>query len=93
MYDSLEEMLPLCDYVTIHIPATDSTKGMFNKQLLHKVKRGAAIINFSRGGLVEDEAMLSALSMGRVGCYVTDFADDTLLQQPEAAGSSGRFVK
>ena len=79
---NLEKLVSQSDYITVHVPLVAGTKGMFNKQLLHKVKRGAAIINFSRGGLVEDEAMLSALSMGRVGCYVTDFADDTLLQQP-----------
>ena len=79
---NLEKLVAQSDYITIHVPLTPSTRGMFNKQLLHKVKRGARVLNFSRGGLVDSEAMISALSMGRVGCYVTDFPDDMLLDVP-----------
>ena len=79
---NLEKLVAQSDYITIHVPLTPATKNLFDKAMLHKVKRGAAVINFSRGGLVDSEAMISALNMGRVGCYVTDFPDDTLLGEP-----------
>ena len=79
MYDSLEEMLPLCDYVTIHIPATDSTKGMFNKNLFACFKDSAVLLNFSRDKLVNEVDLLVALESGKISVYVTDFPTDTLV--------------
>ncbi|HIU26993.1 MAG TPA: 3-phosphoglycerate dehydrogenase [Candidatus Fimisoma avicola] len=79
MYDSLEEMLPLCDYVTIHIPATDSTKGMFNKDLFACFKDSAVLLNFSRDKLVNEVDLLVALESGKISVYVTDFPTDTLV--------------
>nr|WP_122012523.1 phosphoglycerate dehydrogenase [Maliibacterium massiliense] len=78
---NLEKMLSQCQYITVHVPQTEKTKGMFNAELLHKVRRGATVLNFSRGGLVDDEAMLAALKRGRVGRYVTDFPNEALLGQ------------
>lgn len=79
MYDSLEEMLPLCDYVTIHIPATDSTKGMFNKDLFALFKESAVLLNFSRDKLVNEVDLLVALDSGKLAGYVTDFPNDALV--------------
>ncbi len=79
MYDSLEEMLPLCDYVTIHIPATDSTKGMFNKDLFALFKESAVLLNFSRDKLVNEVDLLVALDSGKLTGYVTDFPNDALV--------------
>lgn len=79
VYASLEEMLPSCDYITIHVPATDSTKGMFNKNLFDLVKDSAVLLNFSRDKLVNDVDLLVALETGKLAVYVTDFPNDALV--------------
>lgn len=76
---SLDELLAACDYVTLHVPLTDGTRGMIGTDALRKVKKGVRVLNFSRGGLVDSAAMLSALTDGTVARYVTDFPSDDLL--------------
>lgn len=67
------------DYITIHAPATDETKGMFNKDTFAKMKNGVKIINLSRADLVNAADMKVALESGKVSCYVTDFpTNDTV---------------
>lgn len=75
---SVEELLPQCDYVTIHVPATDSTKGMFNSSLFALMKPSAVLLNFSRDKLVNDSDLLQALRAGQLAAYVTDFPNDAL---------------
>ncbi len=70
---NVEEIYRDCDYITIHVPALDSTKGMLNKDAFEKMKDGVKILNFARDILVNDDDMLAALESGRVGKYVTDF--------------------
>ncbi len=79
VYDDLKEMLPLCDYVTIHVPANDATKGMFNAELFAAMKDGAVVLNFSRDKLVKDADLLTALESGKISQYVTDFPNDALV--------------
>lgn len=79
VYDDLKEMLPLCDYVTIHVPANDATKGMFNAELFAAMKDGAVVLNFSRDKLVNDADLLAALESGKISQYVTDFPNDALV--------------
>ena len=79
VYEELKEMLPVCDYVTIHVPANDSTKDMFNAELFAAMKDGAVVLNFSRDKLVKDADLLAALESGKVSQYVTDFPNDTLV--------------
>ena len=79
VYSSLEEMLPLCDYVTIHVPAMDSTKGMFNKDLFACMKESSVLLNFSRDKLVDEVDLLVALETGALAGYVTDFPNDTIV--------------
>ena len=81
VYSDLSEMLPLCDYVTIHVPAMDSTKGMFNKELFGSFKEDTVLLNFSRDKLVNDADLLDAIEAGKVGCYVTDFPNDNLINR------------
>ena len=78
VYDDLKEMLPVCDYVTIHVPANDATKGMFNAELFACMKDGAVVLNFSRDKLVNDADLLAALQSGKISQYVTDFPNDVL---------------
>ena len=67
-----------CDYITIHVPQTNDTKGMLNATAFDQMKTGVRIINLARGGLVVDEDMIAALESGKVARYVTDFPDNTI---------------
>ena len=69
----MDKMLGECDYVSIHVPLTDSSKNMFNAETIAKMKDGAALLNFSRGGLVDNAAVIDALASGKLRAYVTDF--------------------
>lgn len=62
-----------CDYITLHVPALDSTKGMINKDTFAIMKDGVVIMNFARDILVDEDAMTAALESGKVKHYVTDF--------------------
>jgi len=80
---SLDEIFRECDFITVHIPLTDSTKGMFNKETFAIMKDGVIILNFSRDTLVVDEDMIEALKSGKVSRYVTDFPN------PKVCGVEG----
>ena len=67
-----------CDYITIHVPQTNDTKGMLNATAFDQMKTGVRVINLARGGLVVDEDMIAALESGKVARYVTDFPDNTI---------------
>ena len=77
--NDMKDMLGKCDYITIHVPATDSTKGMMNKEVFDRMKDGAIFLNFSRDKLVNDADLMAAIDSGKVRKYVTDFATDELL--------------
>ncbi len=70
---AIEEIFRECDYITVHTPLSDATKGMFNKKAFDMMKEGVVILNFSRDSLVNDDDMIEALESGRVGRYITDF--------------------
>ena len=76
---SVDAILEQCDYITIHVPYSNDTKGMLNEVALSKAKPGVRILNFSRGELVDNKAVVSAVKSGQVGCYVTDFPTEELL--------------
>lgn len=71
---NLDDVLHRSDYITIHVPAMDSTRGMIGAHELEVAKPGCAVMNFSRDTLVDNAAMAEALETGRVATYVTDFA-------------------
>ena len=79
VYTDLEEMLGICDYITLHLPANDTTKGMVDSVLFAAMKEGAVLLNFSRDKLVNDMDLAVALESGRVSQYVTDFPNDNLI--------------
>ena len=70
---SLDEIYEKCDFLTIHVPYMESTKGMIGKEALQKMKDGATILNFARGELVDDQAVLDGLASKKIKHYVTDF--------------------
>lgn len=75
----LAEMYPQCDYISIHVPANDATKGMMNAEAFAQMKDGVKFMNFSRDKLMNDADLLAALKSGKISTYVTDFADDAVL--------------
>jgi D-3-phosphoglycerate dehydrogenase len=79
---SLDMLLAQSDYITLHVPLMDQTKGMLNRDKFALMKKGVRIVNLARGGLVKNADLLEALKAGAVGCYVTDFPDDDLLDVP-----------
>lgn len=79
--NSLDELLEKSDYVTIHVPATPTTKGMLNSEAFAKIKKGARILNFSRGELVDENDIIEALRNGTIASYVTDFGSEVLLKE------------
>lgn len=71
-----------CDYITIHVPLVDTTKGMINKEKLAMMKDGVVILNFSRDTLVNDDDMAEALKAGKVRYYVSDFPNPKVTHMP-----------
>ena len=76
---SLADMLPRCDYLTIHVPYMPSTKHTINAQTLNLCKDGVRVLNFARGELVDTAAMLAALENGKAAQYFCDFPSEELL--------------
>ena len=76
---NLEALLSESDYITIHVPLNDGTKGLINSDSLKNVKQGARLLNFARGGLVDDQAVLEALKDGTISYYVTDFPEGDIV--------------
>ena len=77
--NSLDELFAACDFITVHVPMTDKTRGMIGRRALSLCKKGVRMMNYARGGLVDEAALLEALADGRVAAYVTDFPSDALL--------------
>ena len=71
--EKIEEIYAASDFITIHVPATASTKGMIGEDAIAKMKPGAVLLNFARDTLVNEPALAAALESGAVKCYVTDF--------------------
>jgi len=84
--NTLDEIYENADFITIHVPALDSTKGMINAEAIAKMKDGVIILNFARDILVNENDLLEALKAGKVRKYVSDFAN------PTTAGQDGCIV-
>ena len=83
---SLEQLLAQADYVTIHVPLNDNTRGMIGAKEIAAMKEGARLLNFARGGLVDETELAKALESGKVARYVTDFPDETIAGAPGVLG-------
>ena len=79
---NVEEIYRECDYITIHVPAMDSTKGMIDEAAIAMMKDKVVLLNFSRDVLVKSEAVIPALENGKVKRYVTDFATSEIVKTP-----------
>ncbi len=77
---SLDTIFAECDYITLHVPQNDKTKGMICNEKIALMKKEVRILNFARGGLVVNADIMKALDEGRVAAYITDFPDEELLK-------------
>ncbi len=77
-----DEIYSECDFITVHVPLLDSTKGMFDKEAFAKMKDGVIFLNFSRDTLVNETDMKEALESGKVKTYVVDFPNPTTAALP-----------
>lgn len=75
----LHDMLSKCDFVSVHVPLLDSTRQLMNAEALAHMKPGATLLNFARGELVDNDAVLASLQAGHLGRYVVDFPTNELL--------------
>lgn len=77
--NNLDEIFPVADYITVHVPLTSDTKHMINAESIAKMKNTVRIMNFARGDLADSDAVINALDEGEMACYVTDFPDAKLI--------------
>ena len=80
----LDDLYEASDYITIHVPATDQTRGMIDAAAIGKMRDGVVFLNFSRDALVNDPDMAAALESGKVLRYVSDFANPAVVKMPNA---------
>lgn len=78
----LNAILPDCDFVTLHVPLTESTENMFGETFFATLKKGARLLNFSRAEIIAYDSLKMAIENGAVSCYVTDFPNEALLELP-----------
>lgn len=77
--NNLDEIFPVADYITVHVPLTPDTKHMINRESIERMKDTVRIMNFARGDLADSDAVIEALDEGKMACYVTDFPDAKLI--------------
>ncbi|KAG2493320.1 hypothetical protein HYH03_008455 [Edaphochlamys debaryana] len=101
-YASLDEMLSKCDIVSLHCPLLPSTRHLVNKETLAKMKDGVVLINVSRGGLIDSDAVIDALEEGKIGALGLDvyeneqdlfFQDHTMYETTQRMGKWDRKFK
>lgn len=93
--NNIDDVLKKADFVTFHVPLVDATRNLLNADRLALMKDGAVILNFARGGIVDDEAVLAAIESDKVYAYITDFptkrlqSNDRVITLPHLGASTG----
>ncbi|WP_339909081.1 phosphoglycerate dehydrogenase [Symmachiella dynata] len=89
LHRDIDDLVPLCDYLTVHTPLTDETRGIINAARLAKMRKGVRIINCARGGIVDENDLANAIEAGQVGGAALDVftseppTDDRLVKLPQ----------
>ncbi len=92
---SVDDLLSRADFVTLHVPLVEGTKNLINAERLRQVKKTAVLMNFARGGVVDEVAVEEALNAGKLACFVTDFPNnrlrrhDKVIALPHLGASTG----
>lgn len=76
---TIDDIYKNCDYITVHVPLNAETRGFINEEAIGKMKDGVHLLNFARGGLLDDGAVLKAMEVGKIATYVTDFPTTELV--------------
>jgi D-3-phosphoglycerate dehydrogenase len=79
---SLDQLFRRSDFVTVHVPMTEKTTGLVNAERLAQMKEGGVLLNFARGGIVDEPAVLGALDSGRLSAYISDFPSNVSRRHP-----------
>ncbi|YAR63483.1 phosphoglycerate dehydrogenase [Bacillus cytotoxicus] len=77
---SLDEIFATCDYITLHIPLTEQTRGIIGEHAVRMMKKGVRLFNFSRGELVDETALEKALEEETINHYMTDFPNENVIK-------------
>ncbi len=80
--ESIESCLSQADFITLHVPLMDATRSLINSEKIAVMKDGVKILNFARGELVSNQDIIAGIERKKIGCYVTDFPDASLLNVP-----------
>lgn len=81
---SLDDLFSRCDTVTVHVPLLEATRGLVNASRIRLLKNNGVVLNFSRGGIVDERAVLEALDAGKLQAYICDFPTNALNSHPRA---------
>jgi len=81
---SFEELLSAADYITFHVPLIDATRNMLNAESIKHMKKNAIVLNFARGGIVDDAAIINALNEEQLYAYINDFPTNENKNHPRA---------
>lgn len=84
--NSVDEILPNVDFLTVHVPLIDATRDLINAGNVGKLRESAVVINLARGGIINDEAVCAALDAEKLGCYVTDFPTNRTKKSAKVIG-------
>jgi D-3-phosphoglycerate dehydrogenase len=82
--ETLDQLFKGSDFISIHVPLMDATRNIVNADRLALLNDGAVLVNFARGGIVDDAAAIAALDRGKLHAYVTDFPTAELIAHPKA---------
>jgi D-3-phosphoglycerate dehydrogenase len=82
--ETLDQLFQHADFVSIHVPLMDATRNIVNADRLALMNDGAVLVNFARGGIVDDAAAIAALDSGKLHAFVTDFPTPELIAHPNA---------
>ena len=85
-FNTVNDIYSTCDYITIHVPLTDDTRGMIDKDAIELMHEGAVVLNFARDVLVNEKDMVEALKAKKIKAYVSDFAN------PTTSGAEGCII-
>jgi D-3-phosphoglycerate dehydrogenase len=88
LYRDVDELVPKCDYLTVHTPMTDETRGLLNAERLAAAKKGVRVVNCARGGIVDEDALADAIESGQVA----GAALDVFVSEPPAEESRLRSL-
>jgi D-3-phosphoglycerate dehydrogenase len=81
--ETLDQLFQHADAVTIHVPLIDATRNLVNRDRIALMNHGATIVNFARGGVIDNDAALAALDSGKLHAYVSDFPTSELIAHPK----------